>query len=371
MSAGAEPGSASARDKPRASNLEIAAAERLLKPSTLERLAQGAIIGLFFFALVAALIYAKTIALPLVAGALIGLVLGPTADRMRKFGVPAFVTYAAILLVLGGLLFALASAVYPTLTRWIERAPELAAALQAKFSFLQQPLERMLSIGAASSPGAIVVQEKDSTKLLAGFLAAVSPALTQLIIFLFSLVFFLAGRVQFRNRLVMQFHEREDRLAALRVFSNIEELLLRYFATVTLINAAVAVLVGASVAMLGLGSPLAWGFLAFVFNFLPIVGPLLLKAALLVAGLVVMPDVLPGLAPVLVYTLIVTVEANYVTPTIVGGRFTVNPFVVFLAVIFWSWVWGFFGALLAMPLVVVATTIYGAIWKEERAYLPG
>lgn len=370
MSGAADPGFATNRDNAR--NASAAPApEVLVETPPLERLAQAAVIGLFFFALVGSLSYAKLIALPLVAGALIGLVVGPTADRMRKFGVPASLTYSAILLVLGGIVFGLASAVYPTLSHWIERAPELAAMLQAKFSFLQRPLEQMLNIGAASSPGAIVVQEKDSAKVLAGVLAMATPALTQMVVFLFSLIFFLAGRVQFRNRLVMQFHDRQDRLAALRVFSNIENLLLRYFGTVTLINAAVAVLVGVSMALLGMGSPLAWGFLAFVFNFLPMVGPVILKAALLVAGLVVMPDIASGVAPAIVYTLIVTIESNYVTPTIVGGRFTVNPFVVFLAVIFWSWLWGFFGALLAMPLVVVATTIYDAVWKEERTHIPG
>ena len=111
---------------------------------------------------------------------------------------------------------------------------------------------------------------------------------------------------------------------------------MRYFGTITLINAAVAILVGVSMSMFGMGSALAWGFLAFVFNFLPMVGPLVLKAALLVAGLVVMPDILSGIAPALLYTLIVMVESNYITPTIVGARFTVNPFVVFLSVIFWS-----------------------------------
>lgn len=370
MSAGAEPSVSSARENKRVVDV-TPAGERFVATTALERLAQLALVGLFVFALVGALSYSRTIALPLVAGALVGLVLGPTADRMRKFGVPASITYSGILLTLGGIVFALASAVYPVLAQWIERAPELAAGLQAKFSFLQRPLEQMLNIGAASSPGAIVVQEKDSTKLLAGALAMATPALTQMIIFVFSLIFFLAGRVEFRNRLVMQFQDRGDRLAALRVFSNIEDLLLRYFATVTSINAAVAVLVGASMMFMGMGSPLAWGFLAFVFNFLPMVGPLILKAALLVAGLVVMPDLASGIAPALVYTLIVTIEANYVTPTIVGGRFTVNPFVVFLSVIFWSWLWGFFGALLAMPLVVVATTIYDAVWREERAHIPG
>jgi predicted PurR-regulated permease PerM len=65
------------------------------------------------------------------------------------------------------------------------------------------------------------------------------------------------------------------------------------------------------------------------------------------------------------------VESNYVTPVIVGARFTVNSFGVLLSVIFWSWLWGFFGALLAMPLVVVATTIYDAAWRVDKVHLPG
>ncbi len=337
----------------------------------LRRLADASLIGLFAFALIAALSYSKAIALPLAAGALIGLILGPTADRMRDYGVPPFVTYSAVLLLLGGVLTAVISAVAPAISDWIARAPELARTLQEKFSFLQQPLERLLQIGAQQTPGAVVVQEKDSAKMLAGALAMATPAFTQLIVFVFSLVFFLAGRVEFRNRLAMRFHEREDRLAVLRAFSGIETSLLRYFAVVTTINAILGLLTGLAMWALGMGGPLAWGFVAFVLNFLPLVGPVILKATLLVAGLVVMPGVAWGVAPALVYALLALVESNYVTPRIVGSRFTINPFLVFLSVMFWSWLWGFFGALLAMPLVVVATTAIDELRPHIKPRLPG
>jgi predicted PurR-regulated permease PerM len=337
----------------------------------LRRLAFASLIGLFLFALVAALAYAKAIALPLAAGALIGLILGPTADRLRVYGVPAFVTYGALLLILGAAATAMIAAVAPTLSDWIAHAPELAQTMQQKFSFLQRPLERLLHIGAAQTPGAVVVQEKDSAKMLAGALAFATPAFTQLIVFLFSLVFFLAGRVEFRNRIAMQFHDREDRLAALRAFTSIEVSLLRYFTLVTTINAIVGAITGLTMWGFGMGSPLVWGFIAFTLNFLPLVGPVILKVVLLGAGLVVMPDVASGLAPVLLYTALVTVEANYVTPRIVGSRFTINPFLVFLSVMFWSWLWGFFGALLAMPFVVVATTVLDEVHPQEKARLPG
>ena len=349
----------------------IGEGESVGDPPWLRRLAYACVIGLFGFALVAALSYARAITLPLAAGALIGLILGPTADRMRDYGVPASITYGAVLLALGGLLFALISAAAPALSDWIARAPELVATLQHKFSFLQQPLERVLHLGEEQTPGAVVVQEKDSAKALAGLLAMATPAFTQLIVFVFSLVFFLAGRVELRNRLALQFQEREDRLAVLRAFSRIESVLLRYFAVVTAINAVLGALTGLALWGLGMGSPLAWGFVAFTLNFLPLVGPVLLKAILLVAGLVAMPDLASGLAPALVYTLLVTVEANYVTPRIVGSRFTINPFLVFLSVMFWSWLWGFFGALLAMPIVVVATTVFDELHPREKSRLPG
>lgn len=342
-----------------------------VEPDLLRRLAYASVIGLFVFALVAALSYARAIALPLAAGALIGLILGPTADRMRDYGAPAWITYGAVLLALGGLLFALISSVGPTLSEWIARAPELVATLQQKFSFLQWPLERLLRMGAEQGPGALGAQGQEGAKALAGALAMATPAITQLALFVFSLVFFLAGRVELRNRLALQFQEREDRLAVLRAFSRIESVLLRYFAVVTAINAALGALTGAVLWSLDMGSPLAWGFVAFVLNFLPLVGPVLMKATLLVAGLVAMPDLATGLAPVIAYTLLVTVEANYVTPRIVGSRFTINPFLIFLSVMFWSWLWGFFGALLAMPIVVVATTAWEEWRPAARSRLPG
>ncbi|MDB5572502.1 MAG: hypothetical protein JWN93_3685, partial [Hyphomicrobiales bacterium] len=271
-----------------------------------------------------------------------------------------------------GFFFAIFWAVYPTLSDWINRAPEIAASLQSKFSFLQRPFEQLSHLGnGKSAASAVVVQESDQTKVVASVLAMVTPALTQAIIFMFCLIFFLAGRLQFRNRVVLQFADRQDRLVALRTFSTIESSLLRYFATVTTINACLGVLTGLSMWLVGMEKPLVWGFLAFLVNFLPIVGPLLLKAFLLVGGLLLMPDIATGFIPVLVYLMLVTIEANYVTPTIVGTRFTVNPFLVFLSVVFWSWLWGFFGAFLAMPILVVATTIIDAVQRDEKVQIPG
>ncbi|HEY8581032.1 MAG TPA: AI-2E family transporter, partial [Beijerinckiaceae bacterium] len=311
------------------------------------------------------------IALPLTAGAILGLILGPTADRLRRFGVPGWATYTTILVILGGAATVIALAIYPTIIDWVARAPELAQLLQQKFSFVQRAVERLTSLGADEAQNAIVVQSKDKTQMLTDLVATVTPAFTQAIIFVFALIFFLAGRLQFRNYVVLQFAGREDRLVALRTFTTIEDLLLRYFGVVTTINACLGVLTAVSMWALGLEQPLVWGFLAFALNFLPIVGPLILKALLLVAGLVLMPDLATAFLPVAAYLVLVTVEANFVTPTVVGTRFTINPFLVFLSVVFWSWLWGLFGAFLAMPIVVVATTIYDAVRSAERVKLPG
>lgn len=337
----------------------------------LERIARFAIIGIFLFVVVVALSLGKAIALPLAAGAILGLILGPTADRLRSYGVPGWVTYAGILIILVSGITTVLLAVYPTLVDWVVRAPELLTTLQQKFSFLQRPFERLIALGGDDAAAAVVVQQKDKTAMIADALAMVTPAFTQGVIFLFSLIFFLAGRSQFRSFVALQFGSRDDRLMALRTFTSIENLLLRYFAVVTTINASLGVATAVAMYLIGMDSPIVWGFLAFVLNFLPIVGPLMLKALLLLAGLVTMPDAVMGVLPLAAYFILVTVEANYVTPTVVGTRFTINPFLVFLSVVFWSWLWGLFGAFLAMPMMVVATTIYEAFRSPERVKLPG
>ena len=132
----------------------------------------------------------------------------------------------------------------------------------------------------------------------------------------------------------------------------VENRLSRYIATVTLINCGLGLVVWAALALMGLEFPLLWGVLAGLLNFIPFVGATLAGIPPVVMALVQFDGYGPALAVVLVYAALQTLEGYMITPTIVGRLTSINPLALLLGAIFWGWLWGPVGLVLATPIMV-------------------
>jgi predicted PurR-regulated permease PerM len=118
-------------------------------------------------------------------------------------------------------------------------------------------------------------------------------------------------------------------------------------------NLLVGIAVSAAVWLCGVGDPLLWGALAFILNFVPILGPLTGMALLVLAGFIHFPTTGLSLLPAGLYLLIHLIEGELVTPALLARRFTMNPVAVIISIIFWYWLWGVPGAVLAMPMLAI------------------
>ena len=181
---------------------------------------------------------------------------------------------------------------------------------------------------------------------------------------------YIATRKDIRQAAVLMVEGRERRLSVLRSFNEAQAKLAEYIFTVAAINAALGVVVAAVFWAFGVPGALLWGFLAFALHFMPVVGPLILKALLIVFGIATYPNLLHAMTPFGLFLTISLIEANLVTPKIVGDRITMNPMLVFLSVVVWTWLWGVAGAFLAMPLLALASVIREEYLEEEAPRLP-
>ena len=118
---------------------------------------------------------------------------------------------------------------------------------------------------------------------------------------------------------------------------------------------------------LGMDSPIMWGGIVAVLNFIPYLGPIGSAILLFVGGLMTLPDVWSALLPPLIFTVLHMVEANLITPLIVGKRLTISPLAILVSLSFWAWVWGTTGALLAVPLLIIMKTIFSAAGTPDIA----
>jgi predicted PurR-regulated permease PerM len=103
---------------------------------------------------------------------------------------------------------------------------------------------------------------------------------------------------------------------------------------------------------MGVPNPAMWGMLVALLNFVPYFGPVAGVLVLAAVGLLTFDTLGKGLLPPAFYLLLHLLEANLITPVLLGRRFTLNPVVIFVSLIFWTWLWGVPGALLSVPILV-------------------
>jgi predicted PurR-regulated permease PerM len=128
----------------------------------------------------------------------------------------------------------------------------------------------------------------------------------------------------------------------------------------------VGVLTGAIAYMCQLSNPFLWGSLAFVLSFIPYFGAALITLALAAGGIVTHQTFGWGLAPAIGFVAVHLVSENAIIPTFLGRRLEINPFIVFISIIFWTWMWGPVGAIMAVPLLLIGETIL----SELRTHPP-
>ena len=202
-------------------------------------------------------------------------------------------------------------------------------------------------------------------------LVFVTPAIGQIFVFFGTLFFFLLGRARLRNVLVSFFDDHDSRLRTLKIINDIEQNLTNYLSVVAMINFVVGVAACLITYFIGFPNPIAWGVLAFILNFIPYLGALIMEVVLLAVGLVTFPSLAHVLIAPLLYFGFTTLEGHFITPSIMGRRLALNPLTVFLSLIFWTWLWGPVGAFLAVPLLIVALVAINHLFPQDEPVLPG
>jgi len=173
-----------------------------------------------------------------------------------------------------------------------------------------------------------------------------------------------ATRYQTRAAILRLCIGRRLRWRVAHIFREVEQLVSRYLLSITVINIAEGAAVGLALYLIGIPSALLWGAIAALTNFVVFIGPAIMVAILFMVGLAEFDTLGGSLLPVMVYLGINLLEAQFITPMVIGKTMTLNPFLVLLALIFWIWLWGPLGGFIAIPALLV---VYAVI----RNIVPG
>jgi predicted PurR-regulated permease PerM len=331
----------------------------------------AATIGIFLLLFGGFLYVGKAILLPVIAAAVVALTLAPIIKAAQKRGVSPWITALFLVTVCFGALALAATALAGPVSEWIGRAPEIGATIRTKLSVFDEPLAALHQLeGTLFGSNGLLPAPPEPPNVVLPVVAFVTPAAGELILFFFTLMFFLVGQINLRSQIVSMFSSRDSKLRFLKIMKDIEGNLAGYLTVVTGINVVLGIVIGIGAWLIGLPNPAIFGLLATVFNYVPYVGPAIMVVILFGVGLVTFPSLGYALIAPLGLIAITTIEGHFITPTIVGRRLTLNPLLAFLALAFWSWMWGPIGTFLAVPLSIVGLVVVNHLFPDDDVNLP-
>lgn len=330
-----------------------------------------ALVGLLVIAIVAALYIARAFFLPVTMAFVVGTMLSPAAGLLERYRIPRAIGAVLIVTAVTALGAFILGLIASPAIEWSSRLPELAARLKDKLHIFDRPLalwhELQTMLGGSDALTSLHMPKFDWVQPTLEFL---SPTFTEGLLFLVTLVLFIASWKDLRRALIMTFGDRAWRLRTLRILNEIEEHLGSYLMTVTVINAGVGIATGLICVVTGMPNPAGLGALAATLNFIPIIGPVATFIVLVIVGLVAFPTLGGALMAPLLFAVMTFLEGHFITPTIIGRRLALNALAVLLALAFWTWLWGPMGAFLSSPLLIVALILKEHLMPDETPQLP-
>jgi predicted PurR-regulated permease PerM len=313
--------------------------------------------------------------MPVTAALVIAIALVPALEWFERRGVPSKASAGlCVLIFLTIAIFAIGSIVIPA-SDWVAQIPtkitKVRAALEPVFD-LYKNLDRFtarianqIEINHASHARTVTIEQPSS---FMGLLATSAPhLLIQLFFSLLVIFFFLAGWTTMRKRTIVSRGSFEGALTTARVIQQVVDATSTYLGTITLINIGLGALTAGVLWWLGMPSPIMWGGIVAVANYIPYLGPIASALLLFLGGLMTYPDIWGALLPPAVFISFHLVEANFFTPMVVGHRLTISPLSILVSLSFWAWVWGTTGALLAVPLLIIMKTVFSAAGTPDIA----
>jgi predicted PurR-regulated permease PerM len=322
-----------------------------------------ALTGIFVLAVFYTLYVARAFLVPLMVGVLLSFLFSPLVRRLRRARIPESLSAAAILLAVvatvGGGLYGLSGPA----AAWIAQAPQALSTVETRMRTVMRPLERftrtaehvekMTDMDSTRTPQVELKRESLAATVFGGTQNFLGSAMIVSVL----LFFLLASGDLFLTKVIRVLPRLADKKRAVQIARETEDQISAYLVTVTLVNVVFGVLVGVVVKLLGMPNPVLWGVLAGITNFIPYMGALVMAVILGLVALLHYETTGQAAVVPLVFLMLNFFEGNVITPRLIGQRLALNPVVVFTGVLFWGWIWGVVGALMAVPILAAVKIV--------------
>jgi predicted PurR-regulated permease PerM len=313
--------------------------------------------------------------LPVTAALVISIALVPLLEWFERRGMPSALAALVCVLLFIGLANVVVAAIVLPATDWIRLLPERVGRIRETLAPLidvYASVERFIddlfnqfASGSLRQARTVTVETPNS---MLDLIAQSAPhALIQMFFALLVIFFFLSRWTRMRKQTITTRASFDGAMTTARAIQQVVDATSTYLGTITMVNVLVGLLLAFILYLLDMPTPLMWGGIVAVLNYIPYLGPIASILLLALGGLMAFVDPWYAMLPPLTFAAIHLVEANILTPLLVGRRLTINPLLILVALSFWAWVWGTTGALLAVPLLIILKTILDAAGKPDIA----
>ncbi|BEU99113.1 AI-2E family transporter [Novosphingobium olei] len=319
------------------------------------------VLGLgLFLALPFVLSIGSVVFLPPVTAMIFTIVLSPLADRLVRVGMPNMLaSFFAILAMISVIVMALSLILQPAFVM-VDQVPSMARQVVQRFAQLRGEFAWISDLNGqlARLSGRTAREVVLATPSVIEQVAFATPSVVlETLLTLLMTFFMIESRIRMKRRLLLDRQHFGASVRIARIMRAVQDRVANYILTVAQVNFAVGCIVAGGAWAWGLAAPIMWGGLAFVLNFLPYLGPLTMMGLLALVGLGTASSIALGLVPMLLFLGLHAIEANIVTPSILGARFTLNPVSILIAISYFSWIWGVLGALLSVPILLTLSAL--------------
>jgi predicted PurR-regulated permease PerM len=306
----------------------------------------------------------RGLAVPMVFAIVLKLALQPFVRQLESWRLPRGLAAPLVLCAVIAVIVTTISTIGAPAATWFATLPANIEQLRAQAGVITVPLRtlqrfldtlgRLTEFGQPEHASVAAAPAHGLSQTLVISTAGIAGSCA---IAMIMTVFLLLFGDVFLRRLVEVLPRFRDKRRAVEIATQIEEDIGAYLRTIVTMNVGVGVLTGLIAWATGLGNPLMWAAAAALVNFVPTIGALTCFAALLLSGVIELHPLVDGLIPAALYLPVHILESQVITPVLLARRFALNPVLVMASVLFWFWIWGVAGAILAVPLLAIAKII--------------
>jgi predicted PurR-regulated permease PerM len=348
---------------PSASDTKASPSQVIRPDGILSRPALVCLLVLTTLAVFGALYLGKDVVLPVLLAAFLKLLLQPVVDFLGdKLRVPPVASVLILILLLFGSIAAIGFSISVPASAWIQKAPEVLPSLKEKLDVLRQPIDylqqALKEIESVAAPrgnevNTPIVKLTEQSAIAAGLARGALATLIRFFVTMVILFFLLAAGDRLLRGFIEILPRFSDKQQAIEIAFEIQRKIGGYLITISVMNCLVGIATALAMWSAGLGDPILWGAMAFLLNYIPILGPLTGIGIFLIAGILALEWPWFALLPAFLYMLIHVAEGELITPMLLATRFTLNPVIVIVSLFFWHALWGIPGALLAVPVLAM------------------